>query len=103
VARRRLGRAQPTDTQTACLMRGDLRILMSRAPIGLAIFNGYEIVVAGLADMLADDPRVVVELDNRSSVVSDVDVVLADMFAHVPGDGTGLEDIIASCAAKLVV
>lgn len=85
-------------------MRGVQRILMSCAPVRLAIVNDYEIVVAGLAQMMADDPRVVVvELDNQREVVSEVDIILADTFAAVPGEGFDLEDLIAAGKGRVVL
>jgi len=46
-------------------------------PLRLAIVNDYEIVVAGIARMLADhrDRVVVVEQANRRTVRSDVDII----------------------------
>jgi DNA-binding NarL/FixJ family response regulator len=77
----------------------------SPRPIRLAIANDYAIVVAGVASMLAeyDDSVVVVELDNRLSVLSTVDIVLFDAFAQVVGDGVNLADHLYENGAKVVV
>jgi NarL family two-component system response regulator LiaR len=78
------------------------------APLRLAIVNDSEIVVAGVAAMLGEHPRhiAVVELDNRLPVLTDVDIVLLDTFARVPGDGIGLPELVQHArrtGAKVVV
>lgn len=67
-----------------------------RSPIRVAVVNDYEIVVAGVAAMLAphNDRVVVVELDSGLPVVSDVDVILYDTFGQVQGDAVDLEDLV---------
>ena len=74
-------------------------------PIRIAIVNDYEIVVAGVAAMLAPHhERVqVVELDSGLPVISDVDVILYDTFGQVQGDGVDLEDLVNGCEAKVVI
>jgi len=69
---------------------------MSSTPIRVAIVNDYEIVVAGVAAMLAPhrDRVVVVELDSGLPVVSDVDVILYDTFGQVQGDAVDLEELV---------
>ena len=62
---------------------------MSRAPVRLAVVNDFEIVVVGIAKMVANEPR--------------VDMVLADMFAAVPGDGIDLEELISAGGPQVVV
>ncbi len=76
-----------------------------RSPIRVAIVNDYEIVVAGVASMLAPHAeRVeVVELDSGVPVVSDVDVILYDTFGQVQGDGVDLEELVQGNAAKVVI
>lgn len=73
-------------------------------PVRLAIVNDFEIVVAGVASMLAQhsDRVVVAEQTNRLRVLSDVDVVLCDTFAQVVGDGVDLDDLLGN-GAKVVV
>jgi DNA-binding NarL/FixJ family response regulator len=67
--------------------------------------NDYEIVVAGIAAMLAPhrDRVAVVELDAGVGVVSDVDVVLYDTFGQVQGDGVDLEDLVRHSGARVVI
>jgi DNA-binding NarL/FixJ family response regulator len=76
-----------------------------RAPIRLAIVNDYEMVVAGVAAMLAPhhDRVTVVEMDSGLPVVSDVDVILYDTFGQVQGDGVDLEDLVRGTDAKVVI
>ena len=74
-------------------------------PIRLAIVNDYDIVVAGVAGMLAGygDRVTVVELDVAVPVVSDVDVILYDTFGQVQGDGVDLEDLVHGGPARVVI
>jgi NarL family two-component system response regulator LiaR len=78
---------------------------MSPRPIRVAVVNDYEIVVAGVAAMLAPhrDRISVVELDSSLPVISDVDVILYDTFAAVQGDGVDLEDLVHGGAARVVI
>ena len=78
---------------------------MPSAPIRVAIVNDYEIVVAGVAAMLAPhhDRVNVVELDSGLPVVSDVDVILYDTFSQVQGDGVDLEDLVRGSEARVVI
>jgi NarL family two-component system response regulator LiaR len=75
------------------------------APIRVAIVNDYEIVVAGVAAMLAPHhERVrVLELDSGLPVLSDVDVILYDTFAQIQGDGVDLEDLVQGGDARVVI
>jgi DNA-binding NarL/FixJ family response regulator len=78
---------------------------MSSAPIRVAIVNDYEIVVAGVAAMLAPhhDRVVVVELDAGVQVVSDVDVILYDTFGQVQGDAVDLEDLVRGNSVPVAI
>ena len=78
---------------------------MARSPIRVAIVNDYEIVVAGVAAMLAphQDRVVVVELDSGLPVVSDVDVILYDTFGQVQGDAVDLEDMVRGSTVRVVI
>ena len=78
---------------------------MSPRPIRVAIVNDYEIVVAGVAAMLAPHRESVsiVELDSNLPVLSDVDVILYDTFAAVQGDGVDLEDLVHGGDAKVII
>lgn len=75
------------------------------APIRVAIVNDYEIVVAGVAAVLAPfgDRVRVVELDSGLPVVTDVDVILYDTFGAVQGDGIDLEALVHGSDAKVVI
>jgi NarL family two-component system response regulator LiaR len=77
----------------------------SQTAIRVAIVNDYEIVVAGVAAMLAQHPdRVqVVELDSGLPVISNVDVILYDTFGQVQGDGVDLEDLVHGSGAHVVI
>jgi NarL family two-component system response regulator LiaR len=76
-----------------------------RTPIRVAVVNDYEIVVAGVAAMLAPhhERLAVVELDASVPVVSDVDVILYDTFGQVQGDGVDLEDLVRGSNARVVI
>lgn len=75
------------------------------SPIRVAIVNDYEIVVAGVASVLAPyaDRLTIVELDSGLPVVSDVDVILYDTFAAVQGDGVDLDTLVHGSDAKVVI
>ncbi|WP_432477034.1 response regulator transcription factor [Nocardioides sp. GXQ0305] len=74
-------------------------------PVRIAIANDYEIVVAGVASLLAryGDRVRVVELSANMQVASDVDVVLYDTFGQVQGDGFDLDDLLHGSSAKVAV
>lgn len=78
---------------------------MGTTPIRIAIVNDYELVVAGVAAMLAphQDRIAVIELDSSLPVVSDVDVVLYDTFGQPQGDSADLESLVADSQARVVV
>jgi len=73
--------------------------------IRVAVVNDYEIVVAGVAAMLAphSDRISIVELDSSLPVISDVDVILYDTFAAIQGDGVDLEDLVHGGDARVVI
>jgi two-component system, NarL family, response regulator LiaR len=73
-------------------------------PVRVAVANDYEIVVAGIAAVLAAyaDRVVVVERTAGLPVVSAVDVVLYDTFAQRKGHGLPLADLTVD-GARLVV
>lgn len=76
-----------------------------KPPITVAVVNDYEMVVAGVAAMLAQHPdRVrVMELDSGLPVVSDVDVILYDTFGQVQGHAVDLEDLVHGTGARVVI
>src|SRR6478609_5497653 len=78
---------------------------MPSGPIRVAVVNDYEIVVAGVAAMLAPYQHrvVVVELASSLPVISDVDVILYDTFAAVQGDGVDLDDLVRGGGAQVVI
>jgi DNA-binding NarL/FixJ family response regulator len=75
------------------------------APLRIAIVNDYEIVVAGVAEMLAPyrDRLEVVELDCLTPVLQDVDIVLFDAFAHVADRGFRLPSTVHPDSPKVVL
>lgn len=74
-------------------------------PVRIAIVNDYEIVIAGVAGLLAPyaDRVAVIERDGQMPVVSEVDVILYDTFGQVQGDGVDLEDLVRGGRAKVVI
>ncbi|GAA1132380.1 response regulator transcription factor [Nocardioides aquiterrae] len=75
------------------------------SPIRVAVVNDYEIVVAGVAAMLAPhhDRISIVELSSGLPVLSDVDVILYDTFGQIQGDGVDLEDLVDGSDARVVI
>jgi two-component system, NarL family, response regulator LiaR len=75
------------------------------APVRVAIVNDYEIVVAGVAGLLAPfgDRIEVVEMAANTGVISDVDVVLYDTFGQPQGDGVDLDRLVADSGAQVAV
>jgi two-component system, NarL family, response regulator LiaR len=74
-------------------------------PVRIAIVNDYEIVVAGVASVLApfSDRVEVVELGAGTQVRSDVDVVLYDTFGQVQGKRIDLEDLLHGSGARVAI
>jgi NarL family two-component system response regulator LiaR len=74
-------------------------------PVSIAIVNDYELVVVGLAALLApfEDRVKVVELDSKLSVASDVDVVLYDTFGQVQGPAVDVSALVGPGQAKVVI
>ncbi len=79
--------------------------MTSHHPIRVAIVNDYEIVVAGTAALLAPfgDRVVVVELDARMPVRSEVDLVLYDSFGQVQGEDLDIGSLVEHGTAPVVV
>ena len=73
-------------------------------PVRVAIMNDYEVVVAGLQRMLAPhaDRVHVVELDSRTDLASDVDVLLYDAFTREQVEGP-VAEILRSATARVVL
>jgi DNA-binding NarL/FixJ family response regulator len=75
-------------------------------PVRLALSNDFEVVLAGLAAMLAPhgDRVEVVELTTSRRMSKPVDVILYDTFGRLPVDDAKLPDIVAQQPdAKVVV
>ena len=65
--------------------------------IRVAIVNDYEVVVRGLATMLAPiAPIDIVELDAGADVVTEVDVALYDTFAQIHANGAEVRNLAAN-------
>jgi DNA-binding NarL/FixJ family response regulator len=75
------------------------------APVRIAINDDYEIVIAGVAALLAPyGARVeVVELDANSPTVSDVDVVLYDTFGQDQGGSIDIDSLSVAGSPKVVI
>jgi NarL family two-component system response regulator LiaR len=82
-----------------------LIVTPATTPLRLAIVNDYELIVRGLAAMFEphSDRVEVVELDNRETVTSEVDLVLLDTFGYVPGDGIDVADLVRPDGPRVVV
>jgi NarL family two-component system response regulator LiaR len=78
---------------------------MTGEPVRIAIVNDYEVVVEGLAVMLApyDDRVRVVETDANEPVASDVDIALYDNFAQTHRRDLDVADLLAHSRARRLV
>lgn len=74
-------------------------------PVRLALSNDYEVVLRGLAAMLAvhSDRVQVVEITGATRMATDVDVILFDTFGRMPADDEKLTQIVAANDAAVVV
>lgn len=74
-------------------------------PVRVAVANDYEIVVLGIAAVLARFPDRVqlVELDTGMPVDAPVHVVLYDSFGQLQGDALDVATTVAGSGSKLVV
>jgi NarL family two-component system response regulator LiaR len=74
-------------------------------PVRVALVNDYELVVVGVAALLAPfRERVeVVEIDSNLPVLHDVDVILYDTFGQVQGRGVDVDSLVDGSAAKVVI
>ncbi|CAN5252491.1 response regulator transcription factor [soil metagenome] len=79
--------------------------MASNMPIRLAIVNDYELVVSGLAAVLApfSDRITVVEVDSQLPVISDVDILLYDTFGQAQGDALDIDSLMDGPTARVVV
>ncbi|TYL49864.1 response regulator transcription factor [Nocardioides sp. BGMRC 2183] len=73
-------------------------------PVRVAIVNDYEIVVAGVAAVLApyQDRIDIIELDSGTPVASDVDVILYDTFGQAQGDAVDVASLARNSARVLI-
>lgn len=78
---------------------------MAELPVRVAILNDYEIVVAGVARMLAPyDERVrVVETSAGVPPMGDCDVVLYDTFSQSQGNVLDVQEVHAMTGARVVL
>lgn len=78
---------------------------MSAGPVRLALSNDYEMVLRGLAAMLAPhaDRVEVVEISTDPRMGADVDVVLFDTFGRLPDDDAKLRRVVSQNDAKVLV
>lgn len=75
------------------------------SPLRLALVNDFEVVVRGLAEMLAphSDRVEIVELDANVEPLQHVDIALYDTFAVDQADGVELEALVANERVDRVV
>jgi DNA-binding NarL/FixJ family response regulator len=75
------------------------------APITIALVDDYDVVVKGVANMLAPyrDRVVVAELDSTMTVKDAVDIVLYDSFAQPESDHEEIGVLVANPRASRVV
>ena len=76
-----------------------------RGPVRVAVVNDYELVVLGVAALLAPfaDRVAVVEIDSGLPVVRDVDVILYDTFGAAQGSSIDLPGLVRGSDAKVVI
>jgi two-component system, NarL family, response regulator LiaR len=76
-----------------------------RRPVRVALSNDYELVLVGLAQMLARHPDQVqvVDLTTNPAMTHDPDVILYDTFGRVPDDDVKLRKVVKENSAKVVV
>ena len=83
-----------------------MRCTASRAnkPITVALVDGYDVVLMGVASMFNQyrDRVVVAELDSNTAV-EDVDIVLYDSFAQPESDHEAIAVLVANPRARRVV
>ncbi|MGA8846903.1 MAG: response regulator transcription factor [Nocardioides sp.] len=79
--------------------------MTSPTPIRVALVNDYELVVTGLAAVLApfSERVAVIELDARQPVASDVDLVLYDTFGQAQGAAINISAVLGDSSARVVV
>jgi DNA-binding NarL/FixJ family response regulator len=75
------------------------------SPVRMALVDDYEVVLWGVAQMLAGyrDRIEVVQIDADEPVSVDVDIALYDTFAQAEADQDGIEALVANRHARQVV
>ncbi len=75
------------------------------SPVSIALVDDYDVVVAGVAHMLASyrDRVVVAELDSNEPVDDVVDIALYDSFAQPESDHDEISALVANPRARRVV
>jgi DNA-binding NarL/FixJ family response regulator len=75
------------------------------SPVSIALVDDYDVVVAGVAHMLAGyrDRVVVAELDSNEPVDDVVDIALYDSFAQPESDHDEISALVANPRARRVV
>ena len=76
-----------------------------RRPITVALVDDYDVVLAGVANMLDGyrDEIVIAEIDANEPVVDPVDIVLYDSFAQPESDHDEIAVLIRNPQARRVV
>jgi DNA-binding NarL/FixJ family response regulator len=74
-------------------------------PVRLALSNDYEVVLRGLAAMLAEhqDRVQVVELTLEPRITAEVDVILYDTFGRLPDGDAKLRQVVRENRARVLV
>jgi len=77
----------------------------TRAPITVALVDDYDVVVIGVANILAQyrDRVVIAEMDTNESVSDAVDIVLYDSFAQPESDHDEIRVLVENPRARRVV
>ncbi|WP_028644062.1 response regulator transcription factor [Nocardioides sp. URHA0020] len=77
----------------------------SQTPVRVAINDDYELVVAGIAALLAPyaDRVQVVEFDSNKQTISEVDIVLYDTFGQEQGGDIDVTGLSATGEPRVVV
>lgn len=77
----------------------------SRSPVRVAVVNDYELVVVGVAALLAPYRHrvTVVELDSNMPVLREVDVILYDTFGQAQGAAVDVASLVGDGRGKVII
>jgi two-component system, NarL family, nitrate/nitrite response regulator NarL len=77
----------------------------SGSPITVALVDDYDVVLAGVAQMLDRyrDRVLIAEIDATTALVDEVDIVLYDSFAQPESDHHEIGELVSNPAARRVV